>query len=75
MALPSHKAFRVGCAGEFMMGMDAGFDDIDEALVYATKYPARFVYGPRGEADECFGPFDADESDAARARLEARRAA
>lgn len=58
-----------------MMGMDAAFDDLDEALVYAGKYPARFVYGSRGERDECYGPFDMDEIDAARARMGALNAA
>lgn len=71
----SERQYRVGCAGEFMMGMDAEFSDLDEALVYAGKYPARFVYGPRGERDACYGPFDMTEIDAAKARVEASRVA
>ncbi len=58
-----------------MMGMDAAFEDLDAALVYAGNYPGRFVYGPRGERDECYGPFDQAEVDQAKARLEVRRAA
>lgn len=65
----------MGCAGMFVLGTDAGYDDLDQALVAAGEIKAAFVYGPRGEADECYGPFGMDEIDAAKARLEARRAA
>lgn len=71
----SRYGYRVGCAGQFMLGTDAGFNDLDAALVYAEKTSASFVYGPRGEGDECFGPFDQQQIDDAKARLEARRAA
>jgi hypothetical protein len=66
--------YRVGCAGQFMMGMDSGFNDLDAALVYAEQTPGSFVYGPRGEGDECFGPFDQEQADEAKARIAAREA-
>lgn len=55
-----------------MLGQDSTFDDLDEALVFAGRLAGSFVYGPRGEGDECYGPFGQDEIDAAKARLDAR---
>jgi hypothetical protein len=71
----SDVRYRVGCAGMFMLGTDVEFGDLDAALIFAGGTAAAFVYGPRGEADECFGPFGMDEIEAARMRLEARNAA
>lgn len=59
----------------FVLGIDVAIGDLDEALVYASEIKAAFVYGPRGERDECYGPFGQDEIDDAKARLEARDAA
>ena len=61
--------YRVGCAGMFVLGTDFPMDDLDKALVAAGEIKAAFVYGPRGEGDECYGPFCQEEIDDARARL------
>lgn len=66
------SGYRVGCAGQFMFGHDARFDDLDEALVHAEQTPGSFVYGSKGESDDCYGPFDQSEIDEAKARIAAR---
>lgn len=66
--------YRVGCAGMFVLGMDYGVDDEDQAIVACLSGPAGCeVYDTH--TGKWIGPTCMEEIDEARARLEARNVA
>lgn len=60
--------YRVGCAGMFVLGMDYGMDDPDEAIIAANEGPPGCeVYDT--VARKWIGPGHPDDVDDARERL------
>jgi hypothetical protein len=71
MPVIERTRYRVGCAGMFMLGMDPGYADRDEAIIACESGPPGCeVYD--AVADEWIGPTCQEEIDDAKARRDAR---
>lgn len=63
--------YRVGCAGMFVLGMDYGVDDEDEAIVACGAGPAGCEVHDT-LTNKWIGPTCQEEIDEAKARIAAR---